>query len=678
MQHVKPSAILKGAIVALTVLLLAEAAARLSTHWAWREPVRENEWLRRLLGGGKGGALLEATDLVGPVERRRVQVYDPVTRTPKAAIAYGSLPPTAFPDSPLAPARPGALRVACLGDSVVFDGLGAELQAQADGRYGAGRVEVRNFAVPGGTYAGAMVIARNYLAAWPPHVVVAYSGRNDLLSGILRQRVERREMLRQPPLPMADYLLAPGSRGIWALLTEGSDRTDPPPPGRAAQWEEGTSLLAPVDELWRLSRAAWLMDATLAVATYATPDPAWSSVSRTTASDLEIRYLFAVLGDQRAFHRRITALNGEVRRFAQASGATLVDVAGALKSEAMFTDIVHETAAGQRRHAEVTLDALDGEIRRRLGQGVAEPGRRWPVAGASASAVELPAVPPDGTCRRGPCGEGECYVPPVAGRTGYERTELAASLERASAAYGYDRLWDWYSDDAPSTPAEVSAFCLDRTEMSAARQQACIAAGACPPVRAPLLTEDGPAVVPTRLDAEALCAFDGKRLPTDMEWEMAARGPEGRLLPWGDTWTGREANACGAECPWAAPGSADDGLDGPAAPGRFPGAGPYGHVDLAGNQWEWVQDCFRNGLHSRGQGGRDVIAAPEPGCRWIIRGGSWRSLPGFLEKRVPEGAPDTEAPTRGVRCARDFGTKHRALPGEGVPPAPVRGDIWRL
>jgi formylglycine-generating enzyme required for sulfatase activity len=124
-----------------------------------------------------------------------------------------------------------------------------------------------------------------------------------------------------------------------------------------------------------------------------------------------------------------------------------------------------------------------------------------------------------------------------------------------------------------------------------------------------------PVVGVTWYGAARYCEWAGARLPTEAEWEYAARGPEGRGFPWGDEFDCKLCNSWGGDC---------DGYDRTAPVGSFPaGASWCGALDMLGNVWEWVADWYDAGYYANSPPRNPT--GPSSGMYRVQRGGSWYS-----------------------------------------------------
>ncbi len=195
--------------------------------------------------------------------------------------------------------------------------------------------------------------------------------------------------------------------------------------------------------------------------------------------------------------------------------------------------------------------------------------------------------------------------------------------------------------ETPPAYVKVRAFLLDKFEVSNAEYAAFVREKGFPgpPFRGKerFAGPHLPVVGVTWHEARAYCAWAGKRLPTEKEWEFAARGGEkGRRYPWGDKFIGRNAVF----------GLAPD-RGSPKAVGRHAGgASLHGAEDMAGNAWEWVEDPFRSRLDSPSPYSREGVVYR------TLRGGSWiNGRWGLANSSRTGDRPDRRLPVYGFRCA---------------------------
>jgi len=178
----------------------------------------------------------------------------------------------------------------------------------------------------------------------------------------------------------------------------------------------------------------------------------------------------------------------------------------------------------------------------------------------------------------------------------------------------------------------LDAYWIDSTEVTNAQYGLFIAStghrepSTCDlgsPTFAEAAMQEHPVVCVNWDDAAAYCLWAGARLPTEAEWEKAARGTEGRVYPWGNTFDGTKLNYCDANCP--SPSRDDrfnDGFSRTAPAGHYPaGASPYGALDMAGNVCEWVADWYAAWYYPVSPASNP--GGPSTGQDKALRGSGW-------------------------------------------------------
>jgi len=205
-----------------------------------------------------------------------------------------------------------------------------------------------------------------------------------------------------------------------------------------------------------------------------------------------------------------------------------------------------------------------------------------------------------------------------------------------------DTHGDGHPDEQPVHQTALDAFWLDRTEVTNGQFARFIRRTSHPAPGAWGAYAAGrdvhPVVEVTWHDAVAYCRWAGKRLPTEAEWEYAARGSDGRTYPWGDVWDRSRAN------------SRASGIRASTPVGAYPaGASPFNALDLAGNVWEWTASLYRPYPYAATDG-REVLGAS--GLR-VARGGSWDVVPGSLRSTLRIRLdPSYRAIVLGFRCVQ--------------------------
>ena len=222
-------------------------------------------------------------------------------------------------------------------------------------------------------------------------------------------------------------------------------------------------------------------------------------------------------------------------------------------------------------------------------------------------------------------------------------------------------------NEKPQHTVYLDAFWIDLTDVTNKMYTLCVSAGVCQPPTSyeyyAVSQYDNYPVVYVDWDmAKSYCEWTGRELPTEAQWEKAARGPNGNIYPWSNLWDGTRLNHCDFNCPFNnkfIDRSSNDGYATISPAGNYPlGASFYGVLDMLGNVNQWIADYYNGNYYEQSPShnplGPDIGSnpfGPGTGSYRVLRGSSWEDNSPTTSSYRAGGGTSWGQDYIGFRCA---------------------------